>query len=66
MIVECYKWLKRMLKREEGMGTIEVVIIIAVLVSLAFIFRGFVLRYFTGIIDGIEDNHSVDSLFGLL
>ena len=33
------KLLKNFLKEEEGMGTVEIVVIIAVLVSIALIFR---------------------------
>lgn len=42
-------------KKKEGMGTIEVVIIIAVLVTLALIFKDFILDLAQGIFSNIEE-----------
>lgn len=44
----------RFIKRKEGMGTIEVVIIIAVLVTLALIFKDFIIDLAKGIFSNIE------------
>lgn len=48
---------------EEGMGTIEIVIIIAVLIGLAFLFRGFAVSFFNELTDGIRDNNQINELF---
>ncbi len=37
--------LTRFWKEEEGMGTVEIVIIIAVLVAVALIFRGAIVQF---------------------
>lgn len=37
--------LKRFWREEEGMGTVEIVIIIAVLVAVALIFRGAIVTF---------------------
>ncbi|MBE7066254.1 MAG: hypothetical protein E7385_01745 [Ruminococcaceae bacterium] len=46
---------KRIMYDESGMGTIEVIIIIAVLVALALIFRTFIMDLASGIFDKIKD-----------
>lgn len=51
------------LKREEGMGTIEIVIIIAVLIGLAFLFRSFAVSFFTELTEGIKANNQINELF---
>lgn len=61
-----YFWLgfkTKVVNDERGMGTIEIVIIIAVLVGLAFLFHGFATGFFGEIVDGIKDNTKIDSLF---
>lgn len=50
-------------QNEKGMGTIEIVIIIAVLIGLAFLFKTFAVDFFTKITQGISDNNDIDSLF---
>lgn len=50
-------------KREEGMGTIEIVIIIAVLIGLAFLFRSFAISFFTELTEGIRENNQINELF---
>ncbi len=60
------KSIKQLLDDESGMGTIEIVIIVAVLIVLAFLFRGFATGYFKSIIDGINKHHGADSLFSCL
>ncbi len=51
------------LKKEEGMGTIEIVIIIAVLIGLAFLFRSFAVSFFTELTEGIKENNQINELF---
>lgn len=45
----------RIWKHTSGMGTVEIIIIIAVLVTLALIFRGFIMDLAEGIFDKIQD-----------
>jgi hypothetical protein len=45
----------RVWKNESGMGTVEIIIIIAVLVTLALIFRGFIMDLAEGIFDKIRE-----------
>ena len=52
-----------LLASESGMGTIEIVIIIAVLIGLAFLFRTFAVSFFNELTQGIKDNNQIDSLF---
>ncbi len=54
---------KPILACESGMGTIEIVIIIAVLIGLAFLFRTFAVSFFNELTQGIKDNNQIDSLF---
>ena len=46
---------RRVIRDESGMGTIEVIIIIAVLVALALIIRTFIMDLASGIFDKIKD-----------
>lgn len=55
--------LKPIFASESGMGTIEIVIIIAVLIGLAFLFRTFAVSFFNELTQGIKDNNQIDSLF---
>ena len=45
----------KVLTDESGMGTVEIIIIIAVLVTLALIFRGFIMDLAQGIFDKIQE-----------
>ena len=47
------KLLKNFIREEEGMGTVEIVIIIAVLVSVALIFRKAIVGWVTTTIASI-------------
>lgn len=51
-------FLNSIWKKREGMGTIEVVIIIAVLVALALIFKDFIVGLAQDIFDKIQANAS--------
>lgn len=58
------QWLKsNFFKDEKGMGTIEIVILIAVLIGLAFLFRAFAVGFFTDLTEGIKENNQIDDLF---
>ena len=43
--------LKRFLKEEEGMGTVEIVMIIAALVAVALIYREAIVEFVTNMIE---------------
>ena len=50
-------------KNKKGMGTVEIVIIIAVLVSLALLFREGLMSYGKKVIDFCFDEHKIQSAF---
>lgn len=43
----------RFIKREEGLGTVEIVVIIAILVGIALIFRNAIIDFVTSIMKGV-------------
>lgn len=47
------KMIKNFLKEEDGLGTVEIVVIIAVLVGLALIFRKAIFQFVNQIFDRI-------------
>lgn len=57
--------VKSFLKEEDGLGTVEIVLIIAVLVGIALIFRDAIIKFVTEIMKNIfaDDKiiHDVDS-----
>lgn len=55
--------IKLYINEEKGMGTIEIVIIIAVLIGLAFLFRTFAVNFFMELTEGIKSNNQIDTLF---
>ena len=61
-----FKLFKNFLKEEDGMGTVEIVIIIAVLVGLALIFRKAIFSFVNQILDKIFESSgdAVDSPTG--
>lgn len=48
--------VKRLFKEEDGLGTVEIVIIIAVLVGLALIFRNYIFKFITLIFENIFES----------
>ena len=54
--------LARFWKEEEGMGTVEIVIIIAVLVAVALIFRKAIIGFVTGITNKLFSNSNQDEI----
>jgi Flp pilus assembly pilin Flp len=55
--------VKNFLREEEGMGVIEIVIIIAVLVALALAFRGHIVRFFNKIIgQAFPDSEKINEI----
>lgn len=51
--------LSRKLKRNSGFGTVEIVLIIAVLISLALLFRTAITSYATNLITSVFGDQSV-------
>lgn len=51
--------LKNFFKDEDGLGTVEIVVIIAVLVGIALIFRDAIIKFATGIMKGVFGNESI-------
>ena len=49
------------LSEEDGMGTVEIVIIIAVLVGLALIFRDAIITFATNVMKGLFSNDQINS-----
>ncbi len=45
----------RIWRNKTGMGTVEIIIIIAVLVTLALVFRGFIMDLAEGVFDKIQE-----------
>jgi len=54
--------IKRFIKDEEGFGTVEVVLIIAVLIGIALIFRDAIIKFAVGIMKSVfgDDNITKD------
>lgn len=57
------KTFARLIKEEDGLGTVEIVIIIAVLVGIALIFRHAIIKFVTKIIDQVFGNNSINQQF---
>lgn len=57
--------IQQLIKGEEGMGTLEVVIIIAVLICLAFLLKGFVVDFFKSLTNDIKTDDKVKNLMGV-
>lgn len=56
--------MKKFEKNRRGMGTVEVVIIVAVLVALALIFRGAITSYARSVMDFVFDEGRITNAFG--
>lgn len=56
-----FNLLKRFFKEEDGMGTVEIILIIAVLVGIALIFRYQIINFVNGMMTKIfPDQNSID------
>ena len=51
--------LKRFIQEEDGMGTVEIVIIVAVLVGIALIFRDSIISFATGVMENLFGNANI-------
>ena len=54
-------FVKRFVMEEDGMGTVEIVIIIAVLVGLALIFRDAILNFASNVMRALFANDTINS-----
>jgi len=54
-----FDMIKSFMKDEDGLGTVEIVLIIAVLVGIALIFRDAIIRFVTGIMKSIFADESI-------
>ncbi len=56
-------WFKRFWKDEEGLGTLEILLIVAVLVAIAIVFRKWIVSWFQKLIGDanteLQDNSAV-------
>lgn len=53
------KLIKSFLKEEDGLGTVEIVVIIAVLVGIALIFRDAIIKFVTDIMKSVFADDSL-------
>lgn len=56
---DIFNLLKSFLKEEDGLGTVEIVVIIAVLVGIALIFRDAIINFVTGIMKNVFADDSI-------
>ena len=66
LAIVAWNWMKaaigrEALRKEDGMGTVEIVIIIAVLVGLALIFRDAILNFATSVMDALFANDQINT-----
>lgn len=54
--------LQRKMTSREGFGTLEVVLIIAVLIAIALIFRESIMNFANNLIDSVFDQSIIDSI----
>jgi Flp pilus assembly pilin Flp len=53
------RFMKNLLSEEDGMGTVEIVVIIAVLVGIALIFRDAIIKFVTDIMRSAFGDNSI-------
>jgi Flp pilus assembly pilin Flp len=58
--VEMHKLLKRLWDEESGMGTVEIVIIVAILVGVALLFRSQITNFVQSATDKVFDTDIID------
>lgn len=51
--------LRRFIKEEDGLGTVEIVVIIAVLVGIALIFRDAIIKFVTDIMRSVFSDETI-------
>ncbi len=58
-MIHISKLIKDFLKEEDGLGTVEIVVIIAVLVGIALIFRDAIINFVTDIMKNVFADDSI-------
>ncbi len=53
------RFLKNFMNEQDGLGTVEIVVIIAVLVGIALIFRDAIIKFVTSIMESIFADQSI-------
>ncbi|MFZ5988481.1 MAG: Flp1 family type IVb pilin [Bacillota bacterium] len=53
-------FLKRFLKEEDGISTVEIVIIIAVLVGVAILFRGYIFKFVEDVVKKVFNSDKIE------
>jgi hypothetical protein len=51
--------IKSFMKEEDGMGTVEIILIVAVLVGIALLFRARIIEFVNGMIEKIFPNNNL-------
>lgn len=59
MKTKSHTTIRAQVRNKKGMGTVEIVIIIAILVALALVFRGALTSYANNIMDFVFDDANV-------
>lgn len=58
-----FEWMKQFMEDEEGLGTLEILLIVAVLVAIAIIFRKWIVSWFQKLIgdanSDLKDNSAI-------
>ena len=58
-VIHILSLMKSFLKEEDGLGTVEIVVLIAVLVGIALIFRDAIINFVTGIMKSVFADDSI-------
>lgn len=59
MINKIYKGFRKFIKDEKALGTVEIVLIIAVLVGLALLFRDAIIKFAVNIMKEVFGNENI-------
>lgn len=59
---EMMKWMKAFWNDEEGLGTLEILLIVAVLIAVALAFRKYIVSWVSKLLDGMDEkvNNNLD------
>ncbi|WP_066497497.1 Flp1 family type IVb pilin [Abyssisolibacter fermentans] len=53
--------IRRFIKEEDGLGTVEIVLLIAILIGLALLFKKRIVKIVNGLIDKLDADTGIDS-----
>ncbi|MEN8908266.1 MAG: Flp1 family type IVb pilin [Clostridiales bacterium] len=59
-MLKIYFWFKNLLDDENGLGTVEIIIIIAVLVGIALLFKDKITEFVEKILDNVFSDDVID------